>query len=293
MPKNAGSYTVKGDKLGNFAIEVGAGQTMTGFATVMAGKSISGPGNVTVTSVINTDYSNFALIDNTVTTLTIEGGSINTGLNISVAELAKKGVVIKGYNFNDTLTGGTGNDIISGGNGNDTLTGGAGTDTLTGGAGSDTFVMGTIADFAAGEVMDGGEDDDTLQFNEAGAITYVGSTISSIEILDLTAGAANAVVITQGSGLTTVMDLGVAGATFTLNHGTTAFENAAKISALEVDSAGEWHYAVASGNGVLTYFDETANEAIAITLVGVQTNGVLGSVINDNNNLLLVAQAVG
>lgn len=183
--------------------------------------------------------------------------------------------------------------MISGGNGNDTITGGAGADTLTGDAGSDTFVMGTIADFATGEVMDGGEDDDTLQFNEAGAITYVGSTITSMEILDLTAGAANTLVVTQGTGLTTVMDLGIAGATFTLNQGATAFGNAAQASAVDVDSAGEWHYAAASANGVLTYFDETAGGAIAIALVGVEAIGLSGSMTNENDNLLLVIQAVG
>lgn len=279
--------------LGTFAIEVAAGHTVSGFYSVLKNKSITGPGNVTATSVTSLGGSDFTLIDNTVTTLTFEGSDYNQGLKISVADLPKKGVVITGYKYNDTLTGGSGNDVISGSDGNDTITGGAGADTLAGGAGDDIFVVKAIADFAVGEAMDGGDGGDTLQFEQAGAITYVGSTISSIEILDLTAGAANAVVITQGSGLTTVMDLGVAGATFTLNHGATAFEEAAKNSALDVDSAGEWHYAAASGNGVLTYFDETANEAIAITLVGVETNGVLGSVINDNNNLLLVAQAVG
>ena len=56
----------------------------------------------------------------------------------------------------DTITGGTGADRLEGGGGNDILTAGHDADTVIGGDGADT-VMG-----AAGDVLDGGNDNDML-----------------------------------------------------------------------------------------------------------------------------------
>ena len=59
---------------------------------------------------------------------------------------------VKGSDFNDSLTGGTGDDWLEGRSGNDTLTGGAGNDTLLGGLGNDRFYGG-----AGSDLIDGGE----------------------------------------------------------------------------------------------------------------------------------------
>lgn len=195
-------------------------------------------------------------------------------------------VAINGTSGNDTLTGTAGADRIYGNAGNDIITGGAGADNMDGGAGNDTFVVAAIADFAAGEVVTGGANADILQFGAAGAITYVGRTVTGVETLDLTAGATNAVVVTQGTGLTTVLDLGVVLATLTLNQGTTAFGAAAQATAGAVDVAGEWHYAAGADNGVLTYFDQTAGATTAITLVGVETGALTGGVTSVAGNLV-------
>ncbi|EAQ06005.1 hypothetical protein SKA53_07866 [Yoonia vestfoldensis SKA53] len=85
--------------------------------------------------------------------------------------------VVLGANA-DTLVGGNGADNITGGGGADTLTGGAGADTITGGAGADTLIgsagddifligaagKGEGSHHELGEIIDGGEGNDTVRF---------------------------------------------------------------------------------------------------------------------------------
>ena len=105
---------------------------------------------------------------------------------------------IYGEEGNDSLSGDAGNDELFGGIGDDQILGGAGQDTITGGDGQDTINAGDDADViigAAGDVIDGGEggdDNDTLIINDAGAtIAFSGAesgtvTFSNLETLTFT-----------------------------------------------------------------------------------------------------------
>ena len=92
---------------------------------------------------------------------------------------------LKGGDGNDSIDGGAGADTIEGGKGNDTIEGGTENDVAKGGAGDDTFVMkaAPAANFnnadnvytagastvILGEVVDGGDGNDTLLFENLGA----------------------------------------------------------------------------------------------------------------------------
>ena len=89
---------------------------------------------------------------------------------------------ISGGAGNDTITGGSGNDTLEGGDGNDSITSDAGNDSITGGIGNDTFVLG--ANFATGDVIDGGEGTDTISVTNASLTTLNGYTISAINSLN-------------------------------------------------------------------------------------------------------------
>ncbi|MFL9841816.1 hypothetical protein ABS767_12640 [Sphingomonas sp. ST-64] len=79
---------------------------------------------------------------------------------------------VRGSANSDILNGGDGNDTLNGGGGGDELFGGAGIDQVFGGAGDDVIHIGPPGDgtgqdlpgetLGAGEVMDGGEGNDTL-----------------------------------------------------------------------------------------------------------------------------------
>ena len=87
--------------------------------------------------------------------MAVDLSGITEGLGWNVTNKGAA-TTIKGSQFNDMLTGGTGNDQLLGGAGNDVLIGGKGADILTGGTGNDTFRLGGdvktdhITDFLAG-----------------------------------------------------------------------------------------------------------------------------------------------
>ena len=132
----------------------------------------------------------------------------------------------------DTLIGGAGNDTIDGGTGNDILTGGLGADSLLGGAGTDVFVMATVADFAAGETVTGGDSahTDTIRLDAAGAYgnTVLSGTVSGVEVISLNQNAAG-------------FDLTIAAGAFIgadLNADGAAIENSLTVSAAQAMSNG-------------------------------------------------------
>ncbi len=90
----------------------------------------------------------------------------------------------------NTIDGGDGADSLVGGAGADTITGGAGNDTQEGGAGDDVFVIGNLlADHPSGptgEVIDGGDDFDTLRFTATGdfALT-LSDNITGVELIEI------------------------------------------------------------------------------------------------------------
>ncbi len=96
------------------------------------------------------------------------------------------------------------------------LTGGAGADTLLGLAGDDTLHI-TFADVAPGEVIDGGDDFDTLAIDGGGSGDLSGFTRTSIEAITLTSAVGttltlssvtDAALITNAAGANDVVKLG-------------------------------------------------------------------------------------
>ena len=103
-----------------------------------------------------------------------------------------------GNTLNNVLTGNSGNNVLSGGDGADQLNGGAGADILQGEAGDDLVLLASAAQFAVGEVIDGGTQDltgDTLRFTStvAGTLTLTANVID-VERVEL----ANAAGLTTG-----------------------------------------------------------------------------------------------
>jgi uncharacterized delta-60 repeat protein len=138
----------------------------------------------------------------TVEDLTLYGGSGNDSFNRSSGNN-----VLVGNDGNDYLDGGSGNDSLDGGVGDDSLDDSSGgNDTLRGGTGNDYFsVSGTSAD-----VIDGGTGVDTLYLYRSDLLAAVtvalvsdgtgstndfglpdGTTVSGIELLNLTTGSGN------------------------------------------------------------------------------------------------------
>jgi Ca2+-binding RTX toxin-like protein len=93
---------------------------------------------------------------------------------------------ITGTAHNDTLTGNSLANVLDGGDGDDLITGGAGADTLIGGKGKDTFFFSGTE--GLGDIIQGGDDDDTVQIKDPGTSSLVAtlenfsSSTGSIEI---------------------------------------------------------------------------------------------------------------
>jgi Ca2+-binding RTX toxin-like protein len=93
--------------------------------------------------------------------LVVLAGAGANGVN---AALVANGLTIAGNDGANTITGTAFVDIIAGGLGNDTITGGAGADELYGGTGNDIFIVSSGAHHGAGEIIDGEDGIDTIQF---------------------------------------------------------------------------------------------------------------------------------
>ncbi|WP_439596284.1 right-handed parallel beta-helix repeat-containing protein [Falsiroseomonas sp.] len=120
---------------------------------------------------------------------------------------------IIGSDHNDTLHGDAGDNILTGGAGDDTLAGDSGADTLLGGLGNDLFRIGTAAQHATGEVIDGGEGNDVILFTSVTAETLVLTEgVTGVEEVQATAGTTalniNATGLAAGVGITLVGNAG-------------------------------------------------------------------------------------
>jgi Ca2+-binding RTX toxin-like protein len=120
--------------------------------------------------------------------------------------------VITGNTGNNTLSGDGGNDTINGGDGNDIIDGGAGNDALHGGNGNDVMFAGK-GDFVGGDAgnddirvteagfttVDGGTGIDQVSLAALGATINLtslpGSTIKNIEIIDISGGGNNTLIL--------------------------------------------------------------------------------------------------
>jgi Ca2+-binding RTX toxin-like protein len=90
-------------------------------------------------------------------------------------------LTVDGAGGDDILTGGASSDRLLGGDGNDILSGGAGADIQQGGAGDDLFLLGSVTDFAAGEILDGGADTDTLRYTGSAGTLILTNLVRGIE----------------------------------------------------------------------------------------------------------------
>lgn len=82
--------------------------------------------------------------------------------------------VLDGQGGADTLHGGPGEDALTGGAEDDTLIGGPGKDQLAGGLGNDTLQYVDGSNSFGGETVDGGDGQDRLLFDDAGATFDLG-----------------------------------------------------------------------------------------------------------------------
>ncbi len=114
--------------------------------------------------------------------IVVEGLAGDDNLRLDEAGGPLPGADMEGGRGNDTLVGGSLGDTMQGGVGNDLLIGGDEVDELFGGPGNDTLIGGRGNDIKRGEdgrdlliwnngdgsdLMEGGEDDDTVQVNGA------------------------------------------------------------------------------------------------------------------------------
>jgi Ca2+-binding RTX toxin-like protein len=93
----------------------------------------------------------------------------------------------------NVLAGNAGNNILSGGDGNDTLIGGAGADNLQGGIGDDVVLLGSVAEYALGEVINGGSETDILRYTGGTAATLaLRATVTNLEEVQIASAAGDA-----------------------------------------------------------------------------------------------------
>ncbi|WP_298232626.1 type I secretion C-terminal target domain-containing protein [uncultured Azohydromonas sp.] len=114
-----------------------------------------------------------------------------------------------GGSGNDTLLGGAGNDVldanstpgrgdltdhdsVSGGDGADNLYGGNGNDTLLGGVGNDHLNFSGAWDVSFAALVDGGDDNDTINLSHAGRSTVLGG--AGDDVISLTYGSTGLMV---------------------------------------------------------------------------------------------------
>jgi uncharacterized delta-60 repeat protein len=189
----ADTFRVAGNELTGDVIDGGADAD-----TLQFSGNVTLGGAFTIANVETLDMGGFALAVQTTAAVNLSDldllnsgaingdGAANTITGTKGADTINGGAgndVLAGFTGNDTLNGGAGNDTVDGGDGNDLIVGGAGPDSLQGGAGADTFrVTGTEL---TGDVIDGGADNDTLQF--AGNVT-LGSALALANVETLNMG---------------------------------------------------------------------------------------------------------
>jgi len=124
------------------------------------------------TTLTSSDDNSFALSGTGSLSIDVTG-------TYSAASITGKGVTINGSAGNDTITA-TNND--------DTIIGNGGVDTIDAGSGNDKFVL-DFSNLSALASFDGGNNNDTLSFNNIANGSTVGATdfnnISNIETLDI------------------------------------------------------------------------------------------------------------
>jgi Ca2+-binding RTX toxin-like protein len=113
---------------------------------------------------------------------------------------------LAGTSADDVIFGFGGADFINGAGGDDTIDGGAGIDDILGGAGDDTIIA--LAAEISGDIIDGGDDDDTLvtDLNYGALINNLG-TQSSLNGLGQTFSTANLEFVQVSNASDFLLDL--------------------------------------------------------------------------------------
>jgi hypothetical protein len=156
------------------------------------------------------------------------------------------------------------------------IDGGDGADTMIGSSDGTAFLISGLAHVDSGEVITGGEGTDSITYSGgAGSLDLSVATITGVE--SLATGAATAITLAQGTGITTLTGI-AATETLVLESLTTAF--GAEVAANAVDRAGEWDITDAGANATLTYYDESLSLVVAVTLTGMDLSTV--SVVGGN-----------
>jgi len=120
----------------------------------------------------------------------VENVVLTAGVTLDLSKQTEKFViagsssadVIIGSQGVNEITGGGGNDTITGGESADKIAGGTGRDTMVGGKGADTFYL-ADDDFADGESIDGGEDNDEIVLTNGTTVDFSKGVIANIETL--------------------------------------------------------------------------------------------------------------
>ncbi|WP_422370452.1 VCBS domain-containing protein [Hoeflea sp.] len=103
-------------------------------------------------------------------------------------------VSLNGGDGDDIVTGGSGNDILVGDDGDDIMYGGdgddtfrnwnPGTDEMYGEDGNDTFVFGSPGQHTPGEIVDGGDGQDTIVHQAGNGMFTLSSNVSNVEFIN-------------------------------------------------------------------------------------------------------------
>ncbi len=139
----------------------GAGESVVGGAGIDALRFTATSGTLDLSGTVDVEsvaIATAAGLTTGTTAVNLNASDVTNALSI----IGNNGAnVLTGTAFADTLTGNLGNDTLIGGAGNDTLNGGAGADTLQGGADDDLILLASAAEFAPGELINGGHGNPT------------------------------------------------------------------------------------------------------------------------------------
>ena len=146
-------------------------------------------------------------------------------------------MIVTGSDGDNVIIGSNGTDSIDGGAGNDTIIGGLAADTLLGGADNDLFLLASTAEFAGGEIIDGGLGTDTVRYtgNAAATLTLT-NLVSNIEQVEI----ANAAGLTTGLAAINVNAAAVTsnGLTLVGNNGANVLTGTAQTDTLTGNAGG-------------------------------------------------------
>jgi trimeric autotransporter adhesin len=204
-------------------------------------------------------------------------------------------VDVTGSDGDNILVGSNGNDSMTGGLGDDTMIGGLGVDNLQGGTGNDLFLIGSTSQFAAGEVVDGGDGTDTLRYtgNAAATLTLT-NLVTNIEQVQI----ANAAGLPTGLAAINVNAAAVAnGLTIIGNNGANVLTGTSEADTLTGNGGndtlrgglGDDTYQVNRGNGQDTISENDSTSGNSDTLLYGATINPLDLVLSRQANDLRLA----